>query len=260
MYIDVHCHLDSSYYENIDNIINNTKENGVLKMIYNGCDLKTNKEVIELINKYDCVYGAIGFHPTELDNIKEEDYAFLEDSIKNKKIVAIGEIGLDYHYEDTDREKQRYHFIRQLELAMKYNLPVIIHSRDSIQDTYDILIHVTTDETDACKFSREYSLSHPEEDIRFYSCGGDGTLGEIVNGIVGIKNASVTCFPCGSGNDFVKSLGGKERFLNIEKLGFSMVVKWCIMLAISFVAIGFIFVWCDKTLKMLYYKSKINEK
>ncbi len=86
------------------------------------------------------------------------------------------------------------------------------------KDTYDILIHVTTDETDACKFSREYSLSHPDEDIRFYSCGGDGTLGEVVNGIVGIKNASVTCFPCGSGNDFVKSLGGKERFLDIEKL------------------------------------------
>ena len=77
MYIDIHCHLDSGYYENIDDVITNAKKNGVNRLIYNGCDLKTNKEVIELINKYDCVYGAIGFHPTELDEITEEDYIFL---------------------------------------------------------------------------------------------------------------------------------------------------------------------------------------
>ena len=63
----------------------------------------------------------------------------LENMLSNKKIVAIGEIGLDYHYDNTDRRKQRYHFIKQLELAEKYKLPVIIHSRDSIQDTYNIL-------------------------------------------------------------------------------------------------------------------------
>jgi len=139
MYVDVHCHLDGCYYDNIDNVIINAKNNNVGKLIYNGCDIKTNKEVIDLINKYDFVYGAIGFHPTELDNIKDDDYIFLEDNIKNKKIVAIGEIGLDYHYEDTDKDKQKYHFIKQLELAKKYNLPVIVHSRDSIQDTYNIL-------------------------------------------------------------------------------------------------------------------------
>jgi len=139
MYIDVHCHLDSDYYKNIDNVIKNANKNSVNKLIYNGCNKKTNNEVIKLINKYDCIYGAIGFHPTELDNITLEDYNFLEDNIKNKKIVAIGEIGLDYHYEDTDKELQKEHFIKQLELAKRYNLPVIVHSRDSIQDTYDIL-------------------------------------------------------------------------------------------------------------------------
>lgn len=139
MYVDVHCHLDSDNYDNIEQVINNAKNNNVNKLIYNGCDMKTNKEVIDLINKYDLVYGAIGFHPTELDYIKEEDYIFLEDNIKNNKIVAIGEIGLDYHYEDTDKVKQKYHFIKQLELAKKYNMPVIVHSRDSIQDTYNIL-------------------------------------------------------------------------------------------------------------------------
>jgi len=101
--------------------------------------MQSNKEVLDLIEKYDYVYGAIGFHPNDLNDIKDEDYIFLENNIKNNKIVAIGEIGLDYHYEDTNKKSQKEHFIRQLELAIKYDLPVIIHSRDSIQDTYDIL-------------------------------------------------------------------------------------------------------------------------
>ena len=139
MYIDIHCHLDKCYYDNIDEVILNANDNCVNKLIFNGCNLESNNEVLDLINKYEGVYGAIGFHPTELKNIKEEDYIFLEDNIKNNKIVAIGEIGLDYHYEDTDRELQKKHFIRQLKLAQKYNLPVIVHSRDSIQETYNIL-------------------------------------------------------------------------------------------------------------------------
>lgn len=139
MYIDIHCHLDKNYYENIDEVIINAKNKDVNKIIYNGCDIDSNKEVLRLIDKYDSVYGAIGFHPTELTDVSDEDYLFLEDNIKNKKIVAIGEIGLDYHYDDTDRELQQIHFRRQLELAKKYDLPVIIHSRDSIQDTYNIL-------------------------------------------------------------------------------------------------------------------------
>ncbi len=83
---------------------------------------------------------------------------------------------------------------------------------------YDITLYVTSSVKDATEFSREFALSHNEDEIRFYSCGGDGTLNEVVNGIVGIKNASVTCYPCGSGNDFIKSVGGKERFLDLEKL------------------------------------------
>ena len=86
------------------------------------------------------------------------------------------------------------------------------------RDNYDIFIHVTTGKGEACNFTHEYIVNHPNEEIRFYSCGGDGTLGEVVNGIVGLENASVTCYPCGSGNDFVKSVGGRDRFLNLEKL------------------------------------------
>ncbi|MBQ3235427.1 MAG: YegS/Rv2252/BmrU family lipid kinase [Clostridia bacterium] len=86
------------------------------------------------------------------------------------------------------------------------------------KDKYDITIYVTSSIKDATEYVKDFCKTHDTEDIRFYSCGGDGTLGEVVNGIAGKDNASVTCFPCGSGNDFVKSVGGKERFLDLEKL------------------------------------------
>ena len=139
MYIDTHCHVLHDYYDNIDEIINKCKNNGVSKIIISGCDIETNKEVLELVNKYDIIYGTIGFHPTELNDFKEENFVFLEKNIMNKKIVGIGEIGLDYHYEDTDKNKQINVFTRQLEIAEKYNKPIVVHSRDSIQDTYNIL-------------------------------------------------------------------------------------------------------------------------
>jgi len=192
MYIDVHCHLDSSYYNNIEEVITNAKNNGVNKLIYNGCDIKTNKEVIELINKYDIVYGAIGFHPTELDEIRDEDYIFLEDNIKNKKIVAIGEIGLDYHYEDTDKEKQKYHFIKQLELAKKYDLPVIVHSRDSIQDTYDILKKYSVKGILHC-FSGSVEMAREFIKLGFYiSVGGIVTFKNAKNIVEVIKNIDLS--------------------------------------------------------------------
>ena len=139
MYIDTHCHIFLEYYEDIDRLINDIKESGVNKVIVNGCDMKSNLEVLELVKKYDIVYGAIGFHPTELEKFKDDDINFLREHINNEKIVAIGEIGLDYHYDNTDKEKQIDIFKKQLDIASEYNKPVIIHSRDAIQDTYDIL-------------------------------------------------------------------------------------------------------------------------
>lgn len=139
MYIDTHCHVLSEYYDDIEMVISECRNNDIEKIIVNGCDINSNREVLELVNKYDIVYGAIGFHPTELDDFKEEYFKFLEDNLDNPKIVAVGEIGLDYHYDNTDKEKQVYIFKKQLDIASKYNKPIIVHSRDSIQDTYNIL-------------------------------------------------------------------------------------------------------------------------
>ena len=139
MFIDTHCHVYKEYYLDIDKIIQNANSNDVKILIVNGCDMKSNKEVLELVKKYDNVYGAFGFHPTELDNIGEDELKWLDDNINSSKIVAVGEIGLDYHYDNTDKIKQQEFFKKQLEIARKHDLPVIVHSRDSIQDTYNIL-------------------------------------------------------------------------------------------------------------------------
>lgn len=139
MYIDTHCHLYKEYYNNIDDVIKESMDEGVCKFIVNGCDMKSNMEALELAHKYDNVYAAIGFHPTELDDFNEEYFNWLEDNINDKKVVAIGEIGLDYHYDNTNREKEIYVFKKQLDIAKKYNKPIIVHSRDAIGDTFDIL-------------------------------------------------------------------------------------------------------------------------
>ena len=139
MFIDTHCHIFSEYYDDIDKVISECRDNDIDKIIVNGSNIKSNIEVMELANKYDIVYAAIGFHPTELDDFKEEYFRFLEENINNSKVVAIGEIGLDYHYDNADKEKQIMVFRRQLDIADKYNKPIIVHSRDSIQDTYNIL-------------------------------------------------------------------------------------------------------------------------
>lgn len=137
--IDTHCHIYSEYYDDISKKIEDISAAGIEKVIVNGCDMKSNLEVLELVKKYDIVYGALGFHPTELENFNDECISWLDKHINDDKIVAIGEIGLDYHYDDTDKILQKDVFKKQLDIAKKYNKPVIVHSRDAIKDTYDML-------------------------------------------------------------------------------------------------------------------------
>ena len=138
MFIDTHCHVVSEYYDDIDEVIKNAIDNGVLKIIINGYNMQSNREVLELVKKYDIVYGALGIQPEELYDYNDDSLKFIEEHINDEKIIAVGEIGLDYHY-DTDKDLQKELFKRQLKIAYKYNKPVIIHSRDCIQETYNIL-------------------------------------------------------------------------------------------------------------------------
>ncbi len=138
MFCDTHCHLFQEYYENIDEVIKLAKENSVSRMIVAGCDFKSNKEVLSLIQKEE-IYGAIGIHPEEVESYKEEDLQFIEKNMNTKKVIAIGEIGLDYHYTKENREKQILLFEKQLKLAEKYDMPIVVHSREATKDTIECL-------------------------------------------------------------------------------------------------------------------------
>ncbi len=133
--IDTHCHIFREYYDNIDEVINDM--DGF--MIVAGIDDKTNLEVIELVNKYEKVYGVIGIQPEEINKITMDSYNIIEQNITNPKIVGIGEIGLDYYWTDSNKELQQQVFTRMMELASRYHKPVVIHSREAIKDTYDII-------------------------------------------------------------------------------------------------------------------------
>ena len=139
MLIDTHCHLYKEYYDDIDSIIKLSKENNVVYYINNGCDAKSNIEVLESVEKYPSVYGALGIHPENVENYILDDIKFIEDNLNNKKIVAIGEIGLDYHYSKENKYEQIKLLELQLKLAEKYDMPVIIHSRDATEDTINTL-------------------------------------------------------------------------------------------------------------------------
>jgi len=140
MYIDSHLHLSNEDYD-IDEVIKNAKENDVKYFITGGTNKENNLCDIELSKKYEEIYITLGYHPEYADEIIEEDLDLLEKQIvENKeKVVGIGEIGLDYHYTKENKEKQIWLFKRQIEIAKKYNLPVVIHSRDATLDTYNIL-------------------------------------------------------------------------------------------------------------------------
>ena len=136
MYIDTHCHIIPSEYDNLTDVIN-ALENNIA--IVSGDSNSTNKEVIDVISKYPNLYGTIGIHPNEIDNDIDQSLKYIETNLSNPKIVGIGEIGLDYHYGKDDAKLQKDVFIKQLDLARKYNMPVTIHSRDAALDTYEII-------------------------------------------------------------------------------------------------------------------------
>lgn len=136
MIIDTHCHLDIKDYDNLEEVIKNMEGN---YMIASGYNLESNKHVIELINKYDNIFGTIGLHPSDVTEDYESDLLFIESNINNHKIVGVGEIGLDYYWEKDNKELQKEVFIKQIELARKYNKTIVIHSREAILDTYNIL-------------------------------------------------------------------------------------------------------------------------
>ena len=139
MFIDTHCHLSSSDYDDIDLVINENRKAGMEKIIVSACDKKDFEEAFLLSEKYKDVFLTIGYHPEYVDDIVPADIAELDVLLKKEKVVGVGEIGLDYHYTKDNKEAQISLFEQQLALAEKNNLPVVIHSRDATEDTINTL-------------------------------------------------------------------------------------------------------------------------
>ena len=138
MIIDTHCHIYASEMENAEEIIMEAADNDI-HMVLNGTDPSSNREVLELSDKYDNVHAALGYFYTLADEITDEEIELLDRQLGSDNVVAVGEIGLDYYHTKDNRDKQIELFENMLVLAEKHDLPVIVHSRKAMQDTFDIL-------------------------------------------------------------------------------------------------------------------------
>lgn len=140
-YIDIHAHLNDLKYESneIDEVINKAEESNVVAIINAGWDLQSSKTAKALSNTHKSLFFCCGIHPENVEGYNEKSISEVEKLADDKKCVAIGEIGLDYHYEGFDKDRQKKIFIEQLELAHSLNLPVVIHSRDCPSDMTELI-------------------------------------------------------------------------------------------------------------------------
>ena len=140
MYFDTHTHLDDEKFDqDRELVIENLKKEGVSLAVNVGADLTSSKNSIALAEQYDFIYAAVGVHPNEVGEMQDEDLETLADMAKHEKVVAVGEIGLDYHYDEPGRDVQKPWFEKQLRLAQTLNMPFIVHDRDAHQDTLELL-------------------------------------------------------------------------------------------------------------------------
>ena len=140
MIIDTHAHYDDkAFEEDRSEVLESMAGEGIGRIVNIGSSLGACKRTIQLMEQYNFIYGALGVHPTDSGELTEEDIEWLRTQCALEKCVAVGEIGLDYYWDEPEREIQKKWFIRQLQLAREVNLPLVIHSRDAAQDTVDIM-------------------------------------------------------------------------------------------------------------------------
>ena len=137
--IDSHAHLQDEMITNYQEAIKEANLAGVEKIICSSSTVETAKMAVKIANEFECVYATCGVHPEEANSFNKNTLIELEELAKNSKVVAIGEIGLDYYHEFASRELQKEIFVKQIELANKLNLPIVIHSREATGDLMEIL-------------------------------------------------------------------------------------------------------------------------
>ena len=140
MIFDTHAHYDNAAFdEDRDELLMSLLAAGIGKVVNVGASIESTKRTVKLTEEYPFIYGAAGVHPSESGEMTEEDIAWLEGLTRREKVVAVGEIGLDYYWKEPEISIQKHWFVRQLDLARRTKTPVIIHSRDAAKDTLDIM-------------------------------------------------------------------------------------------------------------------------
>ncbi|MDF2801809.1 MAG: yabD [Anaerocolumna sp.] len=140
MIFETHAHYDDEAFDSDrDTLLNGFSENGIEYVVNIGSSIETSMKTLELTNKYPFVFGAIGVHPSDSGELDESNFTWLKEAAKSSKVVAIGEIGLDYYWDTPERDIQKNWFERQMDLAKELNLPSVIHSRDAAADTLDMI-------------------------------------------------------------------------------------------------------------------------
>ena len=140
MIFDSHAHYDAeAFHQDRDSLLASMREKNVGAVVNVGSSLEGARATVELARRWQMVYGAVGIHPSDVGDLNEEAFQWLSQAAEEEKVVAIGEIGLDYYWDTEPRETQKYWFRRQLELAREKDMPVIIHSREAAQDTLELI-------------------------------------------------------------------------------------------------------------------------
>lgn len=179
---DTHAHYDDSAFAgDADRLLREMHESGVERIVNIGCSVESSEHIVEMVKQYDFLYGTVGVHPDDVDSLTDKDMDRLVHLSRQDKIVAIGEIGLDYHYEDVDRDKQKDWFVRQLFAACQEKLPVVIHSRDAAKDTLEIVKAEHAGKTSGVLHCFSYGVDMAREYLKMgYYLG--------VGGVVTFKN------------------------------------------------------------------------
>jgi len=191
MYFDSHAHYDDERFEeDRESLLESLKEKGVDFVVNAAADMSSCYTSLALAEKYSFIYSSIGVHPHDVKDLTEADLAEMKQLAAHRKVVAIGEIGLDYYYDNSPREAQRTWFMKQLLLAKELDLPVIIHSRDASQETFDLIVESGVKEGVIHCFSGSYELAKEYVKRGFYiGIGGSLTFKnarktvEVVEGI-----------------------------------------------------------------------------
>ena len=183
MIFETHAHYDDEAFNgDRDELLQKMHDHGIGRIINVGASLKGVRDTAALTEKYSFVYGAVGIHPDEVGNLTEEDMKELRSLCGRKKIVAVGEIGLDYYWDKEDHSIQKEWFVRQLRMAKELKLPVIIHSREAAADTFEILKQEKTSECSMVMHCYSYSSEMAKEYLKMGFYLGIGGVLTFKNG------------------------------------------------------------------------------